>query len=131
MILGIGVDICSVKEMADSISTLGDRFLQQYCVETELAFVLAARNSCQAAAQIIAGKEAIVKAFGTGFTPELWWTDITLRDQNGRLVVAFSEDAKLMLDERQLSLGDLIINLSTSACRDYGLALAVVQVEPG
>ena len=67
MILGIGLDICQISRMEE---TLGHaRFLARFFSEEEQAYILSrGKLTASSAAGIYAAKEAFVKALGTGFT---------------------------------------------------------------
>jgi holo-[acyl-carrier protein] synthase len=68
MIIGIGIDIVEVNRIATAVKRKG--FLQKVFTDTEREYCQSrGRNSAASYAARFAGKEAVAKAFGTGFYP--------------------------------------------------------------
>ena len=114
MIIGIGVDVCSVQRIADACARPGF---------TDRVFTLAEqKGSDQTMAGRFAAKEALAKALGA--PGGLRWDDCeVLSDETGRpsLVVAGS------VAERVEELG--ISRLHVSISHDAGVAVAMVVCE--
>ncbi|NLI90980.1 MAG: holo-ACP synthase [Peptococcaceae bacterium] len=69
-----------------------------------------------------AGKEAILKAFGTGLKG-LSWQDIEiLNDKTGEPIVFLSEKAQIIAESR----GGRVIRISLSHSRDNAVAFAIL-----
>ena len=65
MILGIGTDIVEIERMIKSIENTG--FLSRYFTDAENEYFMLKRYSPQTISGCFAAKEAVSKAFGTGF----------------------------------------------------------------
>ncbi|MDO4273047.1 MAG: holo-ACP synthase [Eubacteriales bacterium] len=67
MLLGTGIDICSVERMEKI--TVESSFFRKYFSEEEQSYIIGKGNvKYNTMAGIFAAKEAFVKALGTGFT---------------------------------------------------------------
>lgn len=69
MIIGIGTDLVEIARVAASIERLGERFIDRILTDSEKAQWADIANVSKAAAFVakrFAGKEAAVKALGTG-----------------------------------------------------------------
>jgi holo-[acyl-carrier protein] synthase len=84
LILGIGIDIVEVDRMERVLSRTGERFLERVFTGEE-------RRQCEGAggggrrwAARFAGKEAVLKALGTGLAQGIGWHDVeVLREEGG------------------------------------------------
>lgn len=113
-----GVDIIEISRVRKAVETRGDRFLKRLYTEREIAHCggrvpeLAAR---------FAGKEAVMKALGTGhrgISPQ----DIEiLNDGHGAPSVRLSGNAQSRA--REMGIRRLVISLSH--CRGYAIASVV------
>ncbi|MDO5534962.1 MAG: holo-ACP synthase [Propionibacteriaceae bacterium] len=114
MIIGIGVDVCSVERIADACARPG--FVDRVFTLSEQ------RGSEQTLAGRFAAKEALAKALGA--PGGLRWDDCeVLSDETGRpdLVVSGT------VAERMSELG--ISRLHVSISHDAGVAVAMVVCE--
>ncbi|HNQ44711.1 MAG TPA: holo-ACP synthase [Candidatus Cloacimonadota bacterium] len=75
MIRGIGTDIVAVGRIERSIERT-PRFVEKVFTETEVTYCEARANSPQSYAARFAAKEAVMKAFGTGWNGTVNWRDI-------------------------------------------------------
>jgi len=122
MIVGIGIDLCAVERMEHALKN--ERFLTRFFSEEERAYILS-RGSGQAAsaAACFAAKEALVKAFGTGFNGISPGDVAVLRKENGKPYYDLRGQAKLRSESLQVEA----IHLSLS--HDGGMAAAVCVLE--
>ena len=82
MIVGIGIDIIELTRIEKAASKAA--FLQRVYTERELLLYGERGESISVLAGCFAGKEAVSKALGTGFSG-FWPSDVEiLRDQQGR-----------------------------------------------
>ena len=122
MIIGIGIDLCAIDRMEQALKN--ERFLIRFFAEEEQTYILS-RGLGQAAttAACFAAKEALVKAFGTGFVEIATKDVVVLRTENGRPYYDLRGPAKLKAEE----LGVTHIHLSLS--HDAGAAAAFCILE--
>lgn len=70
MIVGIGVDIVSVKRIRDAVALLGDSFINSFLTKKERAEYVKRKHCSFYLAKRFAAKEAIGKALGSGIATE-------------------------------------------------------------
>lgn len=121
MIVGLGIDVCSIERMRRALERHGDRFLHRICSEAERAD-LSGREMSTALAGRFAAKEAFAKALdgakGVG------WHEVQVRKtKSGRPILELSGNALSMV---QAFGGD---HWHVSITHDAGVAAAVVIVE--
>lgn len=118
MALTVGVDIIEIDRIQAAISRRGDRFLHRVYTEAELALY---RDHISELAARFAGKEAAMKALGTGIRGVGWKEIEILPNRRGKPLVFLHGRAKERA--RQLGLGELAVSLSHS--RDYAVASVI------
>ena len=85
MILGIGLDITEVTRIEQVLERYGARFLDRIFTIEEKAAAAGHLKPASFLAKRFAAKEACAKAFGTGFSDGLSWTEIgVVTGINGR-----------------------------------------------
>ena len=100
-IIGVGTDIVEVGRVLKSCEK--HSFLNKYYTEAERELIKR-RKSC--AATNFAGKEAVAKAFGTGFLNCMPEDIEILRDEKGKPYVNLSEKAEKGITKIHISLSD-------------------------
>ena len=124
MIFGIGTDIVELSRVQGIYERFGEHFAERILMDEELELFRRARDPVRFLAMRFAGKEATVKAMGTGFAHGVWLRDVgVLNNDWGRPVIVWSERgsrvcARLGIGSGHLSLTD-----------DAGLVLAFAVVE--
>ena len=81
MVKGIGVDIIEIDRIQKSIDELGEHFLQKIFTAQEIAYCSAKPTAVQHFAARFAAKEALSKAFSTGWTGEFRWKDVEVTNE--------------------------------------------------
>lgn len=92
MIIGVGVDLCDSRRIAQSLDRFGQRFLDRCFTKAEQE--ACAGHALQAAklARRYAAKEAAAKALGTGIGELAWLTEIEVASEpNGKPVLHLHE----------------------------------------
>jgi holo-[acyl-carrier protein] synthase len=122
-VFGIGVDIVEVARIADLIQNHGQRFLDRVYQPGEIAYCHSMRDPAPHFAARFAAKEAVSKAFGTGFAQRVNWRDIEVRKKaSGEpFVVLHSGAAELA---KRLSIETVLVSLSHSQA--YAVANALL-----
>ena len=124
MIFGIGTDIVELSRVQGIFERYGTHFAERILMDEELELFQRAKDPVRFLAMRFAGKEATVKAMGTGFAHGVWLRDVgVLNNDWGRPVIVWSERgsrvcARLGIGSGHLSLTD-----------DAGLVLAFAVVE--
>lgn len=121
MINGIGTDIIEIERIERIIERYGTRFLDRIFTAEEQAYCLRHKESARHFAGRFAGKEAVVKALGTGITEGTGWLDIEiLNDPQGKPMVLLSNRLREEHSHPK-------IHLTISHCRAYATAFAVCE----
>lgn len=124
MIFGIGTDIVELSRIGEIYERYGDHFAQRILMEEEMELYRRSKNPARFLAMRFAGKEATVKAMGTGFAHGVWLRDVGILNNDwGRPLVTWSERGRRVCD--RLGIGDGHVSLSD----DGGLVLAFAVVE--
>ena len=124
MIFGIGTDIVQIDRIKTALSAHGDRFAQRILSETEFARFTEHAQPARFLAKRFAAKEAVAKAFGTGFSKGLSLQHIQVQnDAVGRPILHFVEVAQAFIDDNGITSS----HLSLSDERDYALAFVILE----
>ena len=122
MILGIGIDLVKI----DRINRAGENqraFLERVFTEREREYCSRQKFPAQHFAARFAGKEAVLKAFGTGWSGGIKWTDIeVLHGEGGGPIVNISGRLRDLADLR----GVRQILVSYSHDGEYAVAQAIL-----
>lgn len=118
-IKGIGNDIIDVPRVRQSIGRHGQHFLDRLFTRREQDYCFKFQDPVPHFAGRFSAKEAIAKAFGTGFGAEVRWHDIeVLNNDRGQPVVFLSEALQKLF-------GSPRIMVSISHTAEYATAMAV------
>jgi len=117
-LLTVGVDIVEIHRVQQALSRRGERFLQRVYTEAELALY---RDHISELAARFAGKEAVMKALGTGIRGVAWREIEILPNRRGKPVVLLPGRAK----ERARSLGLDEMAISLAHSEDFAVASVV------
>ena len=122
MILGLGIDVCSIARVEAMLTRWGDRFWQRILNEGERAALANRSDRATALAGRFAAKEAAAKAMAGGVG--VGWHDFEVRGAPKR-------QPELVLLGAAKQLGDRVGVRSThlSITHDGGVAAAVVVLE--
>jgi len=119
-IFGVGMDQILVSRVEEACRK--DSFLRKYYSERECGLI---RERGSRAATNFAGKEAVAKAFGTGFTEGIVPREIEiLRRENGAPYVELAGNALGWAESHQISK----IHISLTDTEEYASAFAVASV---
>src|SRR5439155_22105867 len=78
-VIGIGVDLVECVRIRRSIDRFGDRFLHRVFTDGEIWYSMSMKFPERHLAARFAGKEAVAKAFGTGYGKAMGWSNIDIR----------------------------------------------------
>lgn len=124
MIFGVGTDIVEVSRIQATFDRFGEHFVRRLLMEEELRLFNQSRWPVRFLAMRFAGKEATVKAMGTGFRHGVWLRDVGIVNNDwGRPLVIWSERGRNLCDELGIGAGHV------SLTDDAGLVVAFAVVE--
>lgn len=119
-VVGIGIDLVEIERVEKAYQK--ETFQKKYYSESERALI---EQRQERAASAFAGKEAVVKAMGTGFRG-ISPADIEiLRNDSGAPYVRLSEKAKRIADEQGMDK----IHISLSDTEQMAAAYVVAERE--
>lgn len=119
MIFGVGTDIVEIARMQQTWERFGDRFAERLLMPEERELFERSKWPVRFLAMRFAGKEATVKAMGTGFAHGVWIRDVgIINNEWGRPLVIFSERGRSVC--RELGIGESHVSLTD----DAGLVMA-------
>ncbi len=125
MILGIGTDIVDVERLMKPFQKKG---VKRLFTDKELDYIWSNASEVSAlmrAAGNYAVKEAVVKAFGTGFVGMNPLDIEVLRHESGAPYVRLYKGAKKFVKDNHVTK----IFVSISNLKDYATAIAVVEAD--
>ena len=122
MIIGIGVDLVKISRI-EKAGKNHSAFFERVFTQKEREYCSKQKFSAQHYAARFAAKEAILKAFGTGMSAGMKWTDIeVLHGEGGGPIVNISGRVKDFADLK----GVKQILLSYSHDEGYAVAQAIL-----
>ncbi|MGD8569531.1 MAG: holo-ACP synthase [Gammaproteobacteria bacterium] len=124
MIFGIGTDIVQICRLEDALSRYGQRFAERILAPSEIERFNRYVRPANFLAKRFAAKEAVAKAFGTGFRDGLSLRHIIVdNDDHGRPLLQFEETASILAERFEISAS----HLSLSDENDYAVAMVVLE----
>jgi holo-[acyl-carrier protein] synthase len=124
VIFGIGTDIVELSRIEQTYGRYGDHFARRILMEEEMELYQRSKNPVRFLAMRFAGKEATVKAMGTGFAHGVWLRDVGILNNDwGRPVIVWSERGSRVC--ARLGIGSGHVSLTD----DAGLVMAFAVVE--
>ena len=124
MIFGIGTDIVEMARMDATWARFGEHFARRILMEEEMELFNKTNQPARFLAMRFAGKEATVKAMGTGFAHGVWLRDVGITSNEwGRPLIIWSERGQNVCDDLGIGKGHV------SLTDDAGLVMAYAVVE--
>ncbi len=125
-IFGIGVDLVNAKRIQLLYQKYGDRFPKRILDEDEMHLFENSKNKERYLCNAFAGKEAAVKALGTGFSQGVHWKDFGLsRKSSGQPQLHYTKKIK----EKFNSLGISSSHISISDEDPWSIAMVVLETK--
>ena len=119
-IIGTGIDLVKVERI-ERVLTRRPSFVKRVFTDGELSYCMTKRRPAEHLAARFGVKEAVMKAFGTGWTGGIRWTDAeVLRGESGRPEVRLTGRLRELADEMGVSAAHV------SFSHDGGYAVAQV-----
>lgn len=124
MIFGVGTDIVHVARMQNDLERYGEKFARRILTDTELTELRVTRKPANFLARRFAVKEAVAKAFGTGFVDGLFLRHIgTGHDAHGKPRLECTDRAAALLRAH----GIVAAHLSVTDEREYAVAFVMLE----
>ena len=125
-IFGIGVDLVNAKRIQLLYQKYGDRFPKRILDDDEMQLFENSKNKERYLCNAFAGKEAAVKALGTGFSKGVHWKDFGLsRKSSGQPQLHYTKKIK----EKFNSLGISYSHISISDEDPWSIAMVVLETK--
>lgn len=118
-----GVDIIEISRIRKIVELWGKRFLDRIYTDTELQIC---KGKPERLASRFAGKEAVMKALGTGARGISWREIEITAESSGKPIVNLYGKAQ----EKAGSLGLERLAISLSDSREYSVAFVVGEMKP-
>ncbi len=116
---GIGNDIIEIDRIRQSIERHGQHFINRLFTQREQDYCFKYQDPAPHFAGRFAAKEAIVKAFGTGFGAQIQWRDVeVINDEAGKPIVFLANHIQEQFHQPQMLL-------SISHSSNYATAVAL------
>ncbi|RRQ21188.1 holo-ACP synthase [Thiohalobacter thiocyanaticus] len=123
---GIGTDIVSIVRMEQALARFGRRFAERILSRAELERFDTCARPAALLAKRFAVKEAVAKAFGTGFRDGLRLQDIEIgHDRNGRPELHYQGAAQRLVRANAVTAS----HVSIADERDYAIAYVILICE--
>ena len=130
MILGNGIDLLKVSRVKKMLDKYGDIFLKKVFSDHEMKKNKKIIFKANKLAKSFVTKEAFVKALGTGFTKQISFKDISLKnEENGKPYIDLSNRVKKYLKEITPNGYKAIINVSISDEKDYVISNVIISFQ--
>lgn len=123
-IYGIGIDLCEVQRMQESLDRHGQRFVNKVLHPTEIQILSSHKFKARYLAKRFAAKEAFAKAMGTGIAEGLILPDIEVfSDDMGKPHIRLHGKA---IDKLQ-QIGNVAVHLSISDEKETAIAQVIIE----
>lgn len=123
MIIGVGIDIVEVRRVEFLLKKWGKRFLARVFLPQEVAYCERKKYAAEHFAARIAVKEAVLKAFGEGWTERIDWKDILVkRTRKGQPEIELLGKGEKL--RKKLKVGKVLVSISHA--REYSVAQAIL-----
>jgi holo-[acyl-carrier protein] synthase len=122
-----GTDIIEINRIEKSFLSSGDAFRDRLFTKNEIEYCESKKAvKYKSYAARFAAKEAVSKAFGTGISEGISWTDIEIvNDSRGCPSVVLHGNAEKLFR----SAGGTTLSISLSHCENYAVAYVVMETK--
>ena len=123
MIFGIGTDIVRISRIQQGLDRYGERFARRILAGEELTDFQRTLHPARFLARRFAAKEAVVKAYGTGFTRGMTFQDIVVsHDAAGKPLLLLTGRALEL--QYEMGIGEKFISISDEL--EYAVAFVTL-----
>ncbi|MBW7997302.1 MAG: holo-[acyl-carrier-protein] synthase [Candidatus Glassbacteria bacterium] len=127
-VLGLGVDMIEIDRIVDALERRsGPRFEKRVFTAGEIEYCRSMSNPYPHFAARFAAKEAVMKAFGTGWSADVTWQGIeVVRDRRGKPHIRLNGKTAELAGK----LGAKVAHVSLSHDKGRAMAAALLVGEP-
>jgi holo-[acyl-carrier protein] synthase len=106
VIFGIGTDVVRLDRVEATLERFGEHFVERLLLPEEEVQYRRHRRKARFLAMRFAGKEAVVKAMGTGFRNGMWIRDVGIvADPRGKPEIIYSERGRAVCAQMGIGAG--------------------------
>ena len=128
MILGVGMDLCKISRINNTLYRYADRFKKRCFTNNEIKKCNKVKNSAACYAKRFAAKEAVSKALGTGINQGVYWKDIEIINmKSGKPEVVLKKNAKKVLIKMMPESKDYNISITITDENDLAQAFVIIE----
>ena len=128
MIVGVGIDLCDISRIQNTLLKYGNRFKKRCFTSKEIDKCDKVKNSAACFAKRFAAKEAVSKALGTGIRQGVFWKHIEVfNKKSGKPDVILKATALDVLNK--LIKSNYTAKISVTITDEKGIAQALVIIE--
>jgi holo-[acyl-carrier protein] synthase len=110
-IIGHGIDAVKIADITTDVDSPNMRWAEQFCSAAEREYAGTTLDRYRYYASCFAGKEAVAKALGTGFSGDITWRGIEiLRQESGAPYVRVRDEVSALAT--RLGIKDWLISIS-------------------
>ena len=130
MILGIGIDICEIDRISNTLKKYKERFEERCFTYLERKKCHGTYNKSNCYAKRFAAKEATSKALGTGISNGISWQQIEIENlSSGKPKINLFGNAKKKLETLlpKNMTSNILITITDE--KDYAQALVIIEAK--
>ena len=130
MILGIGIDICEIDRISNTLKKYKERFEERCFTYLERKKCQGTYNKSNCYAKRFAAKEATSKALGTGISKGVSWQQIEIENlSSGKPKINLFGNAKKKLETLlpKNMTSNILITITDE--KDYAQALVIIEAK--
>ena len=130
MILGIGIDICEIDRISNTLKKYKERFEERCFTNLERKKCQGTYNKSNCYAKRFAAKEATSKALGTGISNGISWQQIEIENlSSGKPKINLFGNAKKKLETLlpKNMTSNILITITDE--KDYAQALVIIEAK--
>ncbi len=123
MVFGVGIDLIEVARVKKAVLN-NNTFLNKVYGNQELNKCENINNKYQCLAARFAGKEAFMKALGSGWSEGIKWSEVEIiNDQLGKPVLSLSGKALELVNQLEINR----MNISLTHINDFASAIVILE----
>ena len=124
MIIAIGIDLVEISRIEEVFARRGQQFSARVFTDGEVSYCESLGAKFASYAARFAAKEAVMKAFGTGWSEGIGWKDIEVVGQPGGAPTIRLHRRAL---DRMREIGATTVHLSLTHSCDFAIAQVILE----